>query len=72
MEKKLSNCSPLICNQEILMTGSGIFIYREVYKKNCLASCKLKSTCGIIISLLEKGKHEEALQTLKNSKLWKM
>lgn len=69
MKRKLTDCDPHICNQEDLMTGDGIYVDREIYRENCLKTCKLKATCGIIIHQLEKGKHEEALQTLINSKL---
>ena len=51
------------------MTVDGIYVDREIYKENCQSDCKLKSTCGVVIALLAKGKHEEALETLKNGKL---
>ena len=62
------NCNPTICCQDTLSSG-GTFVDWEEFKLNCLPECKMKSTCAYIITLLDKGKHEEALETLKNAKL---
>jgi hypothetical protein len=51
------------------MTGDGIYVDKEVYKENCESSCSMKKTCGVIVDLLEKNKHQQALEILKNSKL---
>ena len=69
MKKKIENCNPTIEGNDTLMTDDGIFVYMEIYKENCLKTCKMKGTCGIVISLLDRGDYKKALQTLKNGKL---
>ena len=66
MDKTISECGVTIVNQKYLMASDGTFITRDVYKSNCSMTCSFKSTCGIVLDLLAKGKYNEALQTLKN------
>lgn len=68
-KRTLKNCGVMVCNGTELMTGDGVFVTMEVYKEDCSKSCSMKQACGIALSLLAKGKWQEAIETLKNSKL---
>ena len=70
MEKKISNCNPSIClcwwknNPNELMTNDWIFITKEIYKTLCENTCKMKSTCGLVLDKLNRLLNDEAVKLL--------
>ena len=69
MRKKLKECNPMIINRTDLMTGKGIYVNIEIYKENCQKDCSMKSTCGVIVRLLEQNKWKQAQELLNQSKI---
>ena len=68
MEKRINNCDDVtICNWKDLLANWRL-LDKKLAQWMCAEDCAKRKDCFNVLTLLEKGKLQEATEYLKNSK----